>query len=241
MTMQVGIRAVDNSLVLASDTKWRVGEPSDSDSPVADTFVHRSKIAFAARHDIAVAMSGTGSLGDNPASDLAEFLAGQETIPKLSLLLEEWGNRLFKKQQMSDGMDQDDLKQLAFPLFTFLVVSPHSEVCFYKLRINLTSSTDLSNSFIVNGHENNPAIFWLEYIKANKPLSLDSATGIAAVTLLSGGEINPYGVGGLEIHQWTSGRWGHFTPKQIQATENRFAKFQKRLTQSACEMSVDRP
>lgn len=238
MTMQVGIRAANNSLVLASDTKCRVGEPSDSDSPVADTFVNHSKIAFAARHDIAVAMSGAGLLGDNPARDLADFLAGQKTIPdSLSLLLEDWGNERFKKQEMSDGVDEAELKQHAFPFFTLLVVNPHTEHCFSKLRINFRSSTDPSNTFIVNGHDHNAAIFWLEYLKADKPLPLASATGIAALTLLSDAEIHPYGVGGLEIHEWASGRWRTFTPKQIQATENRFAEFQEMLTPSAYQMS----
>jgi hypothetical protein len=69
------------------------------------------------------------------------------------------------------------------------------------------SDTLPSSTYLVNGNENNSAIFWPEYFKCDKELyDLPTTTQLAAFTILMGSELNPFGVGGLEVWQY-NGAW----------------------------------
>src|ERR1035437_309636 len=57
MTMHVAICAEGGTIALVGDTKVRTTERVTSDREPLSTVVHRSKIVFTARHDIAVAMA----------------------------------------------------------------------------------------------------------------------------------------------------------------------------------------
>ena len=82
---------------------------------------------------------------------------------------------------------------------------------------------------MVNGNENNAAIFWPEYFRCDKEVyDLQSATKIAAYTVLMGAELNPSGVGGLEIWQYDEA-WKSVPPEEIESIEAEFQQFQKSI------------
>jgi hypothetical protein len=79
---------------------------------------------------------------------------------------------------------------------------------------------------LVNGNENNSVIFWLEYFRCDKHrYDIATASCIAAFTILMGGEVNNYGVGGLEIWVY-DGAWRHTSANEIEKLQAEFQAFQ---------------
>jgi len=109
-------------------------------------------------------------------------------------------------------------------------------------QVGSLSSETGSNKSMVNGEENSPAVLWLEWLKADDPdvaITLDDATGIAITTVLMARDLNPYGIGGLEIHQYNKGQWGSWTPQQC---ENAAAVYRNRAEDiRAAVLSLGRP
>jgi hypothetical protein len=100
MTMQIGIVA-DGGIVLASDTKSRTTErymTSDPDSIPMDILSY-SKVAFCKKHDIAIAISGMGEIGTDPARELVAHLSTFPLIAEdeMDTLLTAWGDEYFLK------------------------------------------------------------------------------------------------------------------------------------------------
>jgi hypothetical protein len=216
MTIQVGICCADRSIVLASDTKVRTSERVVAEKEPPESIVHRSKIAFGSR-GIAAAMAGDGPVGTDWAK---EFVADASALPgmpdNLPAYLCAWGNERFRKFNSYCSL---------------LIVDPLNKYCpLWKLRIGPHSSDDSSSKSMVNGNEINPAsIFWLEYMKADKKPSLQAATAIAIATLGMAEELNPYGVGGLELHWHKDGEWQHLSPEETDHAQSRFGKTQARI------------
>ena len=205
MTIQVAICADAGSIVLVSDTKVRSSEPVFSRDAQIDSVVHQRKVVFGSRHGVAVSMAGAGELGIDPARELAEHLSATDSLPgHLGDTLSKWADAFYCKH----GRGGSDL-----PLCWLQVVYPMAEFSkLYTLRVAYKSSETGSCRYLVNGHDNSPAVFWLEWMKADEPsISLESATGIAITTVLTAGELNPYGIGGIEVHQFSSGLWKHWT------------------------------
>jgi hypothetical protein len=197
MTMQIALRA-KGGLVVASDTKIRTTEQEFTAKPDVPLGITNSpKVRISKRHDVIVALAGWGAQAGDPARDLAEYLSEQDAIPDAPVdLLRGWGNRLFQEKYPSQKHD--------FPLCTIMVVNPHTEYCaFWKLRVRRDSDDQCSSTYLVNGNENNSAIFWPEYFRCDKDLyDIQATTRIAAFTILMAAELNPFGVGGLEIWQF---------------------------------------
>ena len=105
------------------------------------------------------------------------------------------------------------------PLLQLLVVRPSKQLPIIKLCVNRQSSTPTSSSYMVSGHESNTAIFWPEYAEADKGCRLPSATSIAAITILMGGEINDHGIGGLEVFRYRR-RWEALPEKEMKVIKN---------------------
>ena len=208
MTIQVGMCA-HGAVVLTSDTKVRTSEKAwTTNKPVVQSVVHQSKIVFGSRHNIAVAMAGEGAIGTDPARDLAENLSGITSLPSgyIGPKAIEWG-KTYAERYLSKAIFNPEL-----PMFSLLVVTPDADgpkLC--KLNIGREVVEIASSRYLVNGHDNSPAMFWLEWMGADDPLiGLEAATGIAITTVLTAGELNPYGIGGIEVHQFSNGAWKHW-------------------------------
>jgi hypothetical protein len=75
----------------------------------------------------------------------------------------------------------------------------------------------LSERCMVNGNESNPAIFWPVYFKCDtQALHVAVVTNIAALTITMGGDLNPYGINGLEVWQFKE-EWRRLPLKEIEA------------------------
>lgn len=237
VTMQIGIRANDHSIVLASDRMWRVQEKTyGSEDPIIEP-QFRSKIAFSQRHQLAIALAGGGSLDTNPTKELAEFLSAQDVIPdNLEPLLTKWGDDLFAKEYPEHA---DRKLCFARQIYSILVVNPNTEFqCFWKLFVNRKSRCRDSSRYMVSGDDTNWAVFWPQYLRAGSgELKIGEATGVAAATILMGHVLNPSGVDDLEIWQYDKS-WNGFHPDKIAAIKQRFAGFQERTKRSVLDISI---
>lgn len=225
MTIQVAICCAGRSVVLASDTKVRSSEHTFTTREPISTMVNRPKISFSQRHGIAVAMAGDGPVGTDTAVELAAYLSALESIPNnLGPLLTKWGNDYFRRYHLEEKTSWRS------PLCSLLVINPNTNYCqLWKLWINLESADECSESFLVNGHSDNPAIFWLEYMKAGKKPPIEEASGIAIATIGIAAELNPYGIGGLELHEYWEGVWHHWSNEDIDHTEKFLAVAQDQI------------
>jgi hypothetical protein len=221
MTMQIALRAKDG-LVVASDTKIRTTEqefPAKEYSPFG--IVNSSKVRVSKRHDILVALEGGGVGESDPAQQMVDYLSSEHEVSDgLSELLGKWGNRYFEAKFQGQKHE--------FPLFRLLVVNPPTGYLpFWKLRVRQTSTCQSSSTFMVNGNDSNSAIFWPEYFKCDKQLhDLPTTVRIAALTILMGSQLNPYGVGGLEIWKYDH-TWIAVTPTQIETLKQEFRGFEE--------------
>lgn len=217
MTMQVALRTLSGGIVFASDTRIRTREQEYSSNPDSVLgSVNRPKIVASRRHEIAAALAGHSDQGKDPTEELAEYLSEQNAIPDdISPLLLKWGDQYFQRKYPGEKHD--------FPLFTVLVVNPRTEYApFRKLRVRRESDDQVSETYMVNGNESNSAVFWLDYFKCDKKLyDIETATRIAASTILSASELNPYAIGGLEVWQYQKS-WSRLTRAQLEAEIVRF-------------------
>ena len=215
MTMQVALRAA-KGLVVASDTKVRTTEKEVSDRRyTAVGIVNRAKLKLSQRHGILVGLSGWGSEEGDLAQELADHLSTHNQLPgSIGALLRAWGDRVVER----------------VPRCSLLVVSPATESYpFWKLQVKRGSDCEPSSSYLINGNENNSAIFWPEYFRWDKELyDLQMATRIAAFTILMGAELNPFGVGGLEIWRYES-EWKPALPAEIAQLRADFKRLQESL------------
>lgn len=215
MTMQIGLRALGGKLVLAGDTKCRVTEAMTTHAPgsVPSGILSHSKVAICKRHQLAVAVaSNGGELGVSPEKVLAGYLGEREAIPEDDLgdVLVEWGRQYF--QEHSGGLQWEVL------MYTFVIVDPGAQYTrFWKLRVGPKCGYDRSDEYMVNGHESSTAIFWPEYFKCDSQVrDIAATTNIAALTIRMGAELNPYGVGGLEVWHFDE-EWKRLSPVEIEA------------------------
>lgn len=225
MTMQVGMVA-DGGIVLASDTKSRSTErymTCDPDSIPMDT-LNYSKISFCNKHDIAIAISGMGEIGTDPGGELADHLSTFPSIAEdeIETFLTAWGNQYFLKT-FPDAHP-------GIPRLVFLVVNPRSRYPLRKLRVQKMSNTSRSTTFMVNGHTNNSAIFWLDYFEcADRVHPTRQASAIAALAIQMGKKIHPYGIGGLEVWEYAQ-EWTALTAEEIASASLRFQRLTQFLT-----------
>jgi hypothetical protein len=227
VTLQIVI-PVGDALVLASDTKlqtWDAMEPK----PSASGIVHSPKVVFAKR-DVAVAFSGLGSGGVVPAEKLVTYLDGLDPLPdQLGPELKKFGLNLF------DEMKKDYPKKIG-PICTLVVLNPRAPHGWriWKLPIEEGTTALQVLQYLIAGNERNAAIFWPQYFKADsEKLALQTATCLAATTILMGHELNPEGIGGLQIWQYskTTG-WKSFDATEIDAITTGFAGLQAELRRS---------
>lgn len=233
MTMQIVLRA-KCGLVLASDTKIRISGAEDEDFTgklIPSGIINASKVVFSQNRNIAVAFAGTDGRGVEPAKKLAEHLSGMGAIPEdPRAVLEKWGNEFFQAKYPGE--------KHANPVCVLLVVIPQSIFSIaYKLYVNNESWLDQSYQYLISGNENNPAIFWPEYFRCDEEVyDLETTTRIAAFTILMGGNLNPYGVGGLEIWQYGN-EWRPTPPSEIELIRASFVGLQRSI-QAALSPSV---
>ena len=228
MTIQVAICCENRSIVLAGDTKVRTSELSISDREPVSTAINRSKMAFSERHGMAVAMAGDGPVGTDAAAELTSYLSTLERIPDfLGPLLKKWGDDYFRKHRPDGEAGQ------GYPLCSMLVVNPNTKYCrLWKLRVNRESTEEGSESYMVNGHNNNSAVFWLEYMKADKKLPLEESLGVAIVTVGLASEINNFGIGGTELHEYRDAAWHHWAAENIERVESSLMAVQAQIKQA---------
>jgi len=221
MTMQIVLRA-KGGLVLASDTKIRTTGEEDEDFSgklILSGIINASKVCFAAKHDIAVAFAGTDGRGVEPARKLTEHLSDMGVIPEdPRAVLEKWGNEFFQSKYPGETH--------ASPVCVLLVVIPQSIFCIaYKLYVGNESRLDQSFQYLISGNESNAAIFWPEYLGCdNETHEMDVAVRIAAYTILMGAQLNPAGVGGLEIWRYEDG-WKPVSRVAVDGIRENFGEF----------------
>ena len=229
--MQIGMRAAERTIALVGDTKLRETEAvNTTKTEVPSGIVHHSKITLCERHDIAVGFAGLGE-GSKPHMELAEHLSALDTIPDvIESILTEWADRYFKGR--FSGPEYEEYNPF-IPICTLLVVNPKTEYCpFWKVRVLKESNALPSSEYLVNGNETNTAIFWPEYFRCDEEVyDLQTATSIAAFTVLMGSRLNPFGVGGLEIWKYQDG-WGQSKPTEIEAIRRKFRRFERTLSRS---------
>ncbi len=221
MTFQLAVCCSDG-FVLAGDTKIRSSKAELSDSiydPVASP-INRSKTAFSRRHGVAIAMAGEGLIGTDPAIGLTSVLDSRyEVLPEdLAPILIDWGNEhfrvLFPRQN----------EQLPYYPCSMLIVRPLAKTNpLMLLRINHKSDVEYSHTSLVNGRDSCSAVFWLDYFRVgSKEISVRDATAIASLTVLYAGAVDPYNIGGLEVHDFSSGTWHHCDDQRTGQIQSRF-------------------
>jgi hypothetical protein len=238
MTMQVGMKTLEKKFALVGDTKCRVTEATSTVHPfsVPSTILSHSKIAISEPHQIAVAVAGNGDLGGSPEKELANHLSKLTTIceGELGSLLQRWGEDYFTRH--SGGRPWQVL------MHTMLILNPNAEYApFLKLRIGQLCSGDRSERYMVNGNEDNTAIFWPEFFKCDKRLySLEEATSIAAFTVSIAAELNPYGVSGLEIWQFDE-KWQRLSIDKVEEISSRLDAAKEFIAKSVLQCSKRDP
>jgi hypothetical protein len=81
MTMQVALRAKGGAIVFASDTKVMTVEEEHSNRPYRTAgMVTHPKIVISKRHNIAVALAGSGKQESDATQELADHLSAEEQI-----------------------------------------------------------------------------------------------------------------------------------------------------------------
>lgn len=220
MTMQIALGTKGGGMVLVSDTKIRRTEKEltdKTDLPLG--IVNHSKIRVSTGHGIAIGLAGWSVEEGDLAQELADYLSAQANVSdSLVPMLTKWGDRIF--QSKFPGQKHD------FPICKMLIANPRATYCrFVKLRIRRDSDCIESSSYLVNGNENNSAIFWPEYFRCDKDTyDTAGALRIAAFTILMGGEVNPYGVGGLEAWIY-DGAWARMPAHKIEELQTEFQAF----------------
>ncbi len=196
MTMQIAMQATDG-FVLVSDIKNRFG-----DVPVS-SFVYHSKIRHVAKHGLLISLMGyTADPDADPGGNLASHLQSCTVADRGTIL--QWA------RGYAETRDTDK--------FSLLIVSPTAQYDrMWKITIRGNEVEDRPSVLwhTVHGNENNPAIFWLEYFRCRGKCSVEQATNIAALTILMGEHINPYGIEGLEIWQYRDS-WAEVTPSALE-------------------------
>jgi len=205
MTMQIAIRAKDG-FVLASDIKNRI-----TGNPVSSLMYH-TKIALDRVHEILICVMGyTADPDADPGNKLAEYLRGQSVVNREIII--RW-----VEEYVAERMQQQEEDNLS--LFILHPTASHDYM--WKVRIHEGKVKELPSLkwIAINGNENSPAILWPEYFKCEGKHDLKQATKIAALTILTAGDLNPYGVRGLEIFQYTS-NWQALSESELdRLTEN---------------------
>lgn len=235
MTMQVGICCQNESIVLVSDTKVTVTDRQYGPNEPIETAIHRLKVSFGSEHGIAVAMAGESATGSDIASELATYLSGQDAPgDNFCFVLKNWGDRYYHEQHPDDKKNRESGPRL-------LVVAPTCGIArLWQLKINHVSEFTPSKRSMINGNENNSAVFWLAYSRAlDRLLTMRAATGAAITTILTAGSINNYGVGGLEVHQYHDGSWHSWSSKETEACEVNFqSKVERRLEKILTDLGI---
>lgn len=222
MTMQIAIVA-KNGIALASDTKLRPTKRQFTDNPnsVPSGITNSSKVRLCKRHNIAIAFAGWTDSDALAGQELADHIDSLPAVTddNIGSILVAWGDDYYERVRPGIG-------QANGPLLQLLVVRPSKRCPIIKLCVNRYSSVPTSSSYMVSGHESNTAIFWPEYAEADKGCGLPSATSIAAITILMGGEINDHGIGGLEVFRYKK-RWEAVPEEEMKTIKKRFARLQR--------------
>jgi hypothetical protein len=214
MTMQIAIHARDG-FVLASDIKNRINK-----DPEASSYTYHSKIVQCQKHGLIAAMMGfTADPDADPAEKLMRHLEACTTSTRKEIL--QWAHGYVADRKTHNAVD-------SFSLLLVHPASPHDYL--WKLKIVGDNVSD-SSSFrwlALHGHENNPAILWPEYFKCEGKCNLQEATNIAALTILMAGDVNPYGVRGLEIFRYAS-KWETVSPSEMERIGSKYEELKLTL------------
>jgi hypothetical protein len=234
VTFQIGIVATEG-IVLASDTQQRVTERqfTDGSEYIADTIINSSKISICERHSIAIAFAGWSDEDTFAGDMLAKHLNALPSLTddEIGPILKVWGNDYYSKSRLASGPSRG-------PLANLLVLRPSGRFPLIKLGVNYESSLRDSKTYMVSGHENNAAVFWLEYLRVHRETrDLDVSTAIAAVTVLTAGEINPHGIGRLEVWQFRKS-WRPLPDDEIEALTARFVGLQRAIREALLMTAV---
>jgi hypothetical protein len=219
VTMQIAIEASDG-FVLASDRKARDARTQVGTRLRPDAIIGESKIRTSDKHNIAVAFMG-GVRDDDPAQEFVDHISTLAQLPNgLSASIRGWGEMYLKGKELMPP----------YP-FALLVVNPQSNHDpIWKIQFEESFKSFPCSGYRVNGNETNSAIMWPEYHKCDRRPrpSIEAATNIAALTILTGGYLNPAGVGDLEIWQYVS-TWKRLESDAIDAIVNRFTNLQQAI------------
>jgi hypothetical protein len=221
VTMQVAFKGVDG-LVLASDMKSLTRERSigrrNTLEQISGTRDY-SKIKLG-QHDMAVAFSGNSIKDDEATDDLIEYLSGTEKNQvqgDITELLKTWGNNFYARKMPQDSRTHNDV-----PIGVLLIVNPNNPFTpLWKLSITRDSRVNPSNNVLTNGNVHNPGTFWIEYLKADRTaelkLTVKQLCWACALVIYSAADINPHGIGGLEIKVYQEGKWKSLSEGAISA------------------------
>lgn len=216
MTMQIAIEARDG-FVLASDTKIRNRADHVGVRAVSDEILSQSKVCISKRHNVAVGVSGVPHPEANPIREFADFISELESVPEdFGEVIDQWVSQYQKRY----GPDW------AFVLLIVNPASQHSPI--WRLEVSTKVISVPGRGYWVNGNETNSAIMWPEFYKCDEtpPRDLNTAVNVAALTILTGQELNPSGVSGLEIWKYT-GTWRRADRAEILAIADRFGRLKQ--------------
>lgn len=206
MTMQIAIRA-DDGFVVASDTSARTTDTNDASIIPASYPVFESKTLVNRKHQVCMALAGYTPPDDDPAKVLDDSLNQIATLPDdFAGWLETWAQKYSEDRAVRCSL---------------LIVSPKAEV---NRIINL--SVQQSNCKAIADlrcrlapDPTNPANFWLQYFKCQDRPSIAVATKALAFTIFMAAQLNPFGIGGLEVFQYRK-EWNRLTTAEIEGLED---------------------
>ena len=206
VTMHVAIEATDG-FVLASDLKNRLGNQRPGD--VVGTVYH-SKVAHSEKHRLLAAMMGSTIDPDaEPQNDLVRYLEERSATNR-----EEISHWVHSYAKLGDQ-------------FSLLILNPSAANDRMWKIITDENGVRTSSSYkwqLVHGNDNSASILWLKLFRCEGQRPLSECIRIAALTLLTAGEIDESGVRGLELWRYDS-KWSQLPDAEINSLTARYAEF----------------
>jgi hypothetical protein len=226
VTFQVAVAARDG-WIMASDTKENryVGIASKR---IRET-THTKKIAYDSATRTTYMVSGDDTARDAAKDVVNRVKAFGKTYPDFEWLENELPS-IVSAQWTTEIKSQPPSPRKA--IFAFDNSRP-----FWELWIDKWSKMERIYTKVWGGDETNSAKFFLEHYYS-EDMSVRELLPLVAHTILMGGEINPSGVGGLEISFWEDGvlvQWDTGSPelKILETNSDRVASLiREHLTKS---------
>jgi len=172
--------------------------------------MHHSKVRVNEAHQIAIALGGYSPAGIDEAKVLDNELTETASLPDdFAQWVEGWANKYVASNPETNC--------------SLLIVHPKADQ--YRV-LTLPLVKDRCRAVpnprsVLHPDPTNPANFWPQYFRCDQRPNLQQAIYMAAVTVLMAAGLNPFGVSGLELLQYSGDRWRRFKEKEVEAVEDR--------------------